>query len=56
LNLATIKKQHSSIVKINWLMLFKEITAVYSENHTKPINAQFVKMDGNYSYYQALMD
>jgi hypothetical protein len=24
--------------KVNWLMLFKEITAVYSENHTKPTN------------------
>jgi hypothetical protein len=23
---------------INWLMLFREITAVYSENHMKPIN------------------
>jgi hypothetical protein len=24
------------MIKINWLMLFKEIIAVYSENHTKP--------------------
>jgi hypothetical protein len=23
---------------INWLMLFREIFAVHSENHTKPIN------------------
>jgi hypothetical protein len=23
---------------INWLMLLREIIAVYSENHTKPIN------------------
>jgi hypothetical protein len=27
-----------TIAKINWLMLFKEIIAVYRENHTKPIN------------------
>jgi hypothetical protein len=25
-----------TITKINWLMLFKEIIAVYSENHAKP--------------------
>jgi hypothetical protein len=32
------KTQHFTITKINWLTLFKEIIAVYSENHTKPIN------------------
>jgi hypothetical protein len=32
------KTQHFIITKINWLTLFKEIIAVYSENHTKPIN------------------
>jgi hypothetical protein len=26
--------------KINWLTLFKEIIAVYSENHAKPINTK----------------
>jgi hypothetical protein len=26
--------------KINWLMLFQEIIAVYSENHAKPINTK----------------
>jgi hypothetical protein len=31
---------HFSITKINWLMLFKEIMAVYSEDHTKPINTK----------------
>jgi hypothetical protein len=31
-------KQRVSITKINWFMLFREITAVYSENHTKIIN------------------
>jgi hypothetical protein len=29
---------HFTITKINWLMPFKEIIAVYNENHTKPIN------------------
>jgi hypothetical protein len=27
---------HFTITKINWLMLFKEIIVVYSENDTKP--------------------
>jgi hypothetical protein len=31
---------HFTITKINWLMLFKEVIAVYSENHTKPINTK----------------
>jgi hypothetical protein len=29
---------HFTIAKINWLMLFKEIIAVYSKNHTKSIS------------------
>jgi hypothetical protein len=29
-----------TITKINWLMVFKEIIAVYSENHAKPINTK----------------
>jgi hypothetical protein len=28
---------HFTITNIKWLMLFKEIIAVYSENHAKPI-------------------
>jgi hypothetical protein len=28
------KTPYFTITKINWLMLFKEIIAVYSENHT----------------------
>jgi hypothetical protein len=31
------KTQHFIITKINWLMLFKEIITIYSENHTKPL-------------------
>jgi hypothetical protein len=31
---------HFTITKTNWLMLFKEIIAVYSENHAKPINTK----------------
>jgi hypothetical protein len=34
------KTQHFTITKINWLTLFKEIIAVYSENHTKYINTK----------------
>jgi hypothetical protein len=34
------KTQHFTITKINWLTLFKEIIAVYCENHTKPINTK----------------
>jgi hypothetical protein len=30
-----------TIIKINWLTLFKEIIAVYSENHAKPINTKY---------------
>jgi hypothetical protein len=32
------KTPHFTITTINWLTLFKEIIAVYSENHTKHIN------------------
>jgi hypothetical protein len=38
-------------------MLFKEIIAVYSENHAKPINTNellSVKAGGSYSYHSAL--
>jgi hypothetical protein len=31
----TKKTQFFTITKISWLMLFREIIAVYSENHTK---------------------
>jgi hypothetical protein len=39
-------------------MVFKEIIAVYSENHTKPINTKLsisVNADGSYTYRSALM-
>jgi hypothetical protein len=32
------KTLHFTITKINWLMLFKKIIPVYSENYLKPIN------------------
>jgi hypothetical protein len=31
---------HFTITVMNWLMLFKELIAVYSENRTKPINTK----------------
>jgi hypothetical protein len=36
--LTTEEIQHTSITRINWLMLFREIIAVCSENHMKPIS------------------
>jgi hypothetical protein len=32
---------HVTITEINWLTLFKEIIAVYSENHTKPTDTKY---------------
>jgi hypothetical protein len=29
-----------TITKVNWLMLFKEIIAVYSENDVKPVSSK----------------
>jgi hypothetical protein len=46
-----------TITKIDWLMLFKEIIAVYSENHAKLIQTAALltdKADGSYSYRSAL--
>jgi hypothetical protein len=49
--------------KIEWLILFRDIIAVYSENHKKPINTLYeqnveiilmIKADGTYSYHWAL--
>jgi hypothetical protein len=32
---------HFTITKINWLMPFREIVAVYSENHAKAIDTKY---------------
>jgi hypothetical protein len=32
------QRKHITITKIKWLTLFKEIIAVYPEDHRKPIN------------------
>jgi hypothetical protein len=49
---------HFTITKINWLTLLREIIAVYSENHVKPINTKYsitdCQADGSYSYRSAL--
>jgi hypothetical protein len=44
---------HFTITRISWLILFKEVTAGYSENGTKPINTalQIVKTPGIYNYH-----
>jgi hypothetical protein len=52
---------HFTIKKINWLTMFKEIIAVYTENRMKHINTPFgqnsdllfVKAGGTYSYHFA---
>jgi hypothetical protein len=53
------KTPHFTITKINWLTLFKEIIAVYSENHTKLTNTYCeqnakllnIRAGGIYSYH-----
>jgi hypothetical protein len=35
------KTPYATITSINWLMLFKEIIAVYTENHTNTINTKY---------------
>jgi hypothetical protein len=49
---------HFTITEINWLTLFKEIIAVYSENHTKPVSTKYnvthFKIAGTYNYHWAL--
>jgi hypothetical protein len=48
---------HFTITDINWLSLFKEIIAVYSENHIEHIPSAkllIVKAAGAYSYHSAL--
>jgi hypothetical protein len=39
---------HFTITKINWLTLFNEIISVYSESHTKPINALWESCGSRY--------
>jgi hypothetical protein len=56
------QRKRGSITEITWLLLFKEIIAVYSEMHTKSTNAfcgQNAKVfiliaGGTYSYHWAL--
>jgi hypothetical protein len=53
---------HLTITNLNLLILFREIIAVYSDNHTKPINAicgqnakiPTVKAGGTYTYHCVL--
>jgi hypothetical protein len=49
---------HFTITKINWLIQFNEKIAVFSWDHTKPINYKIaklliVKAGGTYSFHQA---
>jgi hypothetical protein len=36
---------HFIITKMKWLMLFKKIISVYTENHAKPINTKYSVTD-----------
>jgi len=46
------KNQHFIITKSKWLMLFKEIFAVYTVNHTNHIyTLLIVKATGIYNYH-----
>jgi hypothetical protein len=49
---------HFTITKINWLMLFKEIIALYADKNKKSTNTKFIllmiKAGGTYSYHSAL--
>jgi hypothetical protein len=50
------KTQHFTITKINWLTLFKEIIAVYSEKDTKQTRTNciallIVKAGGTHCYH-----
>jgi len=42
---------HFTITKINWLMLFKEIIAVYAKNHTKHMNKKCSVTDRESRWY-----
>jgi hypothetical protein len=60
--LTSEKTCHASIAKINCLVLLKDIIALYSEKHTKPINTLCgqnaelltVKAGGKYMYHRVL--
>jgi hypothetical protein len=47
---------HHYNTNINWLTLFKEVIAVYTENRTDPTNTKcrVVKAAGAYNYHSAL--
>jgi hypothetical protein len=49
------KTQLFTITKINWLTLFKEIIAVYSENYTKHINTLCGKMQNRWLLNQVVL-
>jgi hypothetical protein len=47
----TSKKTQIPIIKTDLLSLFKDITAVYSENRTKTVKVLTAKAGGTYSYH-----
>jgi hypothetical protein len=53
------KTPHFAVTNVNWKILFREITTVYSENHTKPTrtlrgeipDVLIIKAGGKNSYH-----
>jgi hypothetical protein len=41
----SISQKTTLTKKINWLTVFKEILAVYSENHARPANTKYRVVD-----------
>jgi hypothetical protein len=64
LKICYVKKNCIYIIKINWVMVFREIMTVRPENHTKtdkyiPLQdakSFIAKASGTYSYHWALND
>jgi hypothetical protein len=52
-NLARTSKRTPdfTITKINWLMLFKEVIAVYTENHMKSTHTKYTVTDNYRRWY-----
>jgi hypothetical protein len=50
----TKRTPHFTITEINWLMLFKEIIAVYSQKQKKPTQTECSAADYKSGWYKQL--
>jgi hypothetical protein len=52
-------KRTQTVTEISWVIIFKEVIAAYSKNHTKPTYKntalETVKIGGTCNYHLALM-